>query len=206
MKYFITFLLLITILTYGQVMDTDFPLFVNISLIVLIFLISFLEKYSIVNKNFESDFRIRSQRKKVVGFLLVIATFWTTLIFLNENYKNLIFIVFIFWSDPITEFIMNFVYKMKKPYTLFIKDNELILNNRWTQKRNLNELTQIQFDRFSKNLKLDFKSKSTVTIKTVEYNVEDIEKLLEIMIEKSENNVFIPQNYESKIKKTAANT
>ncbi|TLG99004.1 hypothetical protein BZARG_03590, partial [Bizionia argentinensis JUB59] len=95
---------------------------------------------------------------------------------------------------------------MKKPYTLFIKDNELILNNRWTQKRNLNELTQIQFDRFSKNLKLDFKSKSTVTIKTVEYNVEDIEKLLEIMIEKSENNVFIPQNYESKIKKTAANT
>ncbi|QCE43386.1 hypothetical protein [Psychroserpens sp. NJDZ02] len=200
MKYFVAYILLIAILTYGQVMETDFPLFLNISLIVLIFLISFLEEYSIANKNFESDFRIRSQRKKIGGFLLVIATFWTTLIFLNENYKNLIFIVLILWSDPITKFSMYFVYKIKKPYTLFIKDNELILNNRWTQKRNLNELTQIQFDRFSKNLELNFKSKSAVTIKTVEYNVEDIEKLLEIMIEKSENYVFIPQNYESKIK------
>ena len=200
MKYFITLILLIIILTYGQVMETEFPLFVNISLIVLIFLISFLEKYSIVNKNFESDFRIRSQRKKIGGFLLVIATFWTTIIFLNENYKNLIFIVLIFWSDPITEFIMNFVYKVKKPYTLFIKDNELILNNRWTQKRNLNELTQIQFDRFSKNLKLDFKSKSEISIKTSEYNDDDIQKLLEILIEKSENNVFVPNNYEPNIK------
>ena len=200
MKYIITFILLITVLAYGQVMETEFPLVVNILLIVLIYLISFLEKYSIVNKNFDSNFRIRSYRKKTGGFLLVIATFFTTLFFLNESYKNIIFIVLIFWADPITEFIMNFVYKVKKPFTLFIKDNELILNNRWTQKRNLTELTQIQFDRFSKNLKLDFKSKSEISIKTIEYKTEDIEKLLSILIEKSENSVFIPQNYEPKIK------
>jgi len=76
----------------------------------------------------------------------------------------------------------------------------LILNKNWTQKRNLSELTQIQFDRFSKNLKLDFKSNSGVSIKTTEYKTDEIQTLLGILIEKSENEVFIPNNYEPKIK------
>ena len=90
--------------------------------------------------------------------------------------------------------------KKKKPFTLFIKDSELILNNRWNQKRDLTELTQIRFNRFSKNLKLDFKSKSEISIKITEYKTDDIQKFLEILIEKSENNVFVPNNYKPKIK------
>lgn len=200
MKYFIAFILLITILTYGQVMETEFPLVLNILLIVLIFLTSFLEDYMILNKDYESDFKIRSQSKKIGSFSLVIASFWTTLLILNDNYRNVIFIILIFWAHSIVEFIMHFIYKAKKPYTIFIKDNELIFNKRWHPKRNMTELTQIQYDRFNKNLKLDFKSKSGITIKTTEYKTEDIEKLLAVLIEKSENNVFIPQNYEPKIK------
>ena len=61
---------------------------------------------------------------------------------------------------------------------------------------------------FSENfqgfLKLNFKSKYRVSIKTTEYNTDDIEKLLEILIDKSEHNIFIPENYKSN-KKTAAN-
>ncbi|MGJ8734593.1 MAG: hypothetical protein ACSHW4_15665, partial [Cellulophaga sp.] len=62
------------------------------------------------------------------------------------------------------------------------------------------ELTQIRFDRFSKNLKLDFKSKSEISIKTTEYRTDEIQTLLGILIEKSENEVFIPNNYKPKIK------
>ncbi|AUC81039.1 hypothetical protein [Lacinutrix sp. Bg11-31] len=200
MKYFIPFILLITILAYGQVKRTEFPLALNILLIVLIFLTSFLEDYAILNNDYESDFKIRSQTKKISIFSFVIASFWTTLLIINDNYSNVIFIILIFWVHSIVEFIMHFIYNAKKPFTIFIKDNELILNKRWHPKRNLNELTQIQFDRFSKNLKLDFKSKSEISIKTTEYNADDIQKLLEILIEKSENNVFIPNNYEPKIK------
>jgi hypothetical protein len=118
----------------------------------------------------------------------------------NDNYRNVIFLIFIFWTFPLTDLIMWFIYKKKKPFTVFIRDNELILNKRWTQKRNLTELTQIQFDRFSKNLKLDFKSKSGISIKTTEYKTDEIQSLLEILIEKSENEVFVPNNYEQKIK------
>ena len=88
------------------------------------------------------------------------------------------------------------VYLQKeKPFTVFIKDNELILLKYGTKKRNLKELTQIRFDRFSKILKLDFKSESKVSIKATEYKPDDIKKLLGILIEKSENDVFTPQNY-----------
>ena len=205
MKYFIPLILLITILAYGQVMETEFPLALNITLVVLIFLTSFLWEYSALNNNYEADLKIRSQRKKIGIFDFVYAIFWTGILVLwNYNSESFIFLALIFWTFPLVELIMLFVYKKKKPFTIFIKDNELILNKRWTQKRNLTELTQIQFDRFSKSLKLNFKSKYRVSIKTTEYNTDDIEKLLEILIDKSEHNIFIPENYKSN-KKTAAN-
>ena len=201
MKYLIALILLITILAFGQVMETEIPIALNIALVILIFLTSVLWEYSVLNKNYKSDFKIRSQRKKIGILDFVYAIFWTaTLVIWNDNHDSLLFLALIFWTFPLAELIIWFVYKKEKPFTLFIKDSELILNNRWNQKRDLTELTQIRFDRFSKNLKLDFKSKSEISIKTTEYKTDDIQKFLEILIEKSENNVFVPNNYEPKIK------
>ncbi|NIK93221.1 hypothetical protein GZ212_13745 [Mangrovimonas sp. CR14] len=201
MKYFVTLILLIIILTYGQILETEFPLVLNIALVVSILLTTVLWEYSVLNKNYESDFKMRSQRKVFGIFELIYAIAWTMLLWLgNNSYRNVIFLIFIFWAFPLTDLIMWFIYKKKKPFTVFIRDNELILNKRWTQKRNLTELTQIQFDRFSKNLKLDFKSKSGISIKTTEYKTDEIQSLLEILIEKSENEVFVPNNYEPKTK------
>ena len=201
MKYFITLILLITILTYGQVVENEFPLVINIALIILIILTPVLWEYSVMNQSYDAEFKMKSQRKTFGIFELIYAVTWTLMLsFRSENYKNIVFLICIAWTFPIVDLIMWFIYKQKKPFTLFIKENELILNRRWKTRRNLTELTQIQFDRFSKNLKLDFKSKSEISIKTSEYKTEEIEKLLEILIEKSENNVFIPQNYEQKIK------
>lgn len=188
-------------MTYGQIMETEFPIVLNIVLVVSILLTTVLWEYSVMNKNYDSDFKMRSQRKEIGMFELINAIAWTLLLsFSNDSYKDVIFLILIFWTFPLTELIMWFVYKRKKPFTLFIKGNELILNKRWTQKRNLTELTQIQFDRFTKNLKLDFISKSGISIKTTKYKADQIQSLLEILIEKSENEVFIPNNYEPTIK------
>ncbi|WP_179377353.1 hypothetical protein [Winogradskyella wichelsiae] len=201
MKYFITLILLLTALSYGQIMEPEFPLVVNIVLILLILLTPVFWEYSVLNKNYESDFKMQSQRKVLGIYELIYAIAWTLLLsFSNDNYNDVIFLILIFWTFPLAELVLWFIYKKKKTLTLFIKENQLILVKRWTQKRNLTELTQIRFDRFGKNLKLDFKSKSEISIKTTEYNADDIQKLLEILIEKSENNVFVPNNYEPKIK------
>ncbi|WP_406684366.1 hypothetical protein N1F78_01145 [Seonamhaeicola sp. MEBiC1930] len=204
MKYFIVLILLLGTLCYGLVTDAEFSTFLNASLLFLIFLTLFVWEYSVLNKNFESDFKIKSYGKKINGFSMTIASFWTALLILNKYYDSFIFLVLFLWAHSIIEFTFHFIYKAKKPFTLFIKENEIILNKSWAQKRNLIELTQIRYDRFSKKLKLKFKSKSEISINTTDYKTEDIQKLMGILIEKSEHNVCIPQNYEPN-KKTAAN-
>mgnify|MGYP003665661914 CR=1 FL=1 len=201
MKYFITLILLITVLTYMELMETEFPLVLNIALVILIFLTVFFWEYSVFKNNIKADFKIRSQRKTISILEIGMAIAWTSIVlFLSGNRITFSYLIFVFWSIPFSEFIMWFIYKKKKPYNIFIKGNELILNRRWNLKRNLTKLTQIRYDRFSKNLKLDFKSKFEISIKSSEYNTDDIEKLLEILIEKSENNISIPNNYKPKIK------
>jgi hypothetical protein len=166
-------------------------------LVVLILLVSVLWEYSVLNKNYESDFKMQSQRKVIGIFEFINAVTWTLLLRFKHYDKNMIFLILMFWTFPFTELIISLIYKKKKPYTIFIKGNELILNKRWMQKRNLIELTQIRFDRFSKKLKLDFKSKSRISIKTTEYKTDDLQTLLKILINKSEYDVFIPNNYET---------
>ena len=90
---------------------------------------------------------------------------------------------------------MVYVYRKKQPYTIFINDNNLILNTPWKKERDLSELTEITFDRFSKDLELSFKTKSDITIQTKEYNSHEIDKFIEIIVSKSANNVCIPKNY-----------
>ena len=209
MKYTITLLILLVFLTYCTIKGNEFPLIVNIVLAVSIFTVFVAREYSIFNKNFESTFKMRSQKKTIKAikvFDFIFAIVWTLPLYFNNNYnKNTIIIFFILvCTFPVFELIIGFIYREKKPYTIFIKENELIIKQGWILKRNLAELNQIQYNRFSKNLKLDFKSKSEVSIKTTEYKIDDIQTLLEILIEKSENKVFIPNNYKPKIK-TAAN-
>lgn len=201
MKYFIAIVIsLIGLFVFGTILKTEYSLALEITFTILTFIIAFFWENSLIKKTFDSDFKIKSQRKTISLFDIGMATFWTIYLLILGDNSNISYLVFIFWAIPFSEFIMWFIYKKQKPYTLFIKGNELILNRRWIVKRNLTELTQIQYDRFSKNLKLDFKTKREVSIKTTEYKTNEIQQLLEILIEKSENNVFVPNNYEPKIK------
>lgn len=183
------------IFIFGQEKENTFPLVLNVVILVLISIILFLWEYSIFNKNFDYDFKIRNIDKKIAVFSLVYPAFWIILILFDENYQSNFILILFLLTFPITEIIFHFIYRIKKPYTIFVKGNELLLNNLWTQKRNLLDLKQIRFDRFSKDLKLDFKSKIEISIKTTNYNLDDINKLLEIMIKKSEHNVIVPNNY-----------
>ena len=202
MKYYIAILIsLIGLFVFGTILKTEYSPALEITFTILTFIIAFFWEYSLFNETINSDFMIKSQRKTISLFDIGMATFWTLyILLLSDNRETLGYLTFVFWAIPFSEFIMWFIYKKKKPYTIFINENELILKRCWTLKRNLTELTQIQYDRFSKNLKLDFKIKREVSIKVSEYKTDEIKKLLEILIEKSENNIFVPNNYESKIK------
>ena len=207
MKYFIGILItLIGLFVFGIILKTQYSFALKIIFSTVFFILAFLWEYSVLNKNFKSDFKMRSQKKVVSVFQIGMAAFWTLyILFLTDYKESLRFLIFVFWAMPIAEFIMWFIYRSKKPYTLFVNGNELILNKRWIQKRDLTQLNQIQFDRFSKNLKLNFEKKREISIKTTEYKVKEIQSLIDILIEKSEHNVFVPENYKPKIKTIANN-
>ena len=196
MKYNITIIILILVLIVGQILDSYYTLFLGIITVGLIYLIVFLWEFSIFKKDFESDYKFRSQRNSINIYNICIALLWTTLYLTQDNVSQFeIFMITCFWSLPLIEFIMCFIYKANKPFTIFIKDDELIINKRWFNIRSLPNLIQISYNSITKNLSLDFKSKSEITINTKEYKTVDIEKLLEIAIEKSDYNVFVPNNY-----------
>ena len=201
MKYYVVYLIsVIGLLVFGTTLKSEYSFVLQIVFSILIFIVLFFWEYSLFNKTFDSDFKIKSQRKTIRLFYIGMTIFYILMIMQPNNSETLRSLIFAFWAISFSEFIMVFVYKKRKPFTIFIKENELILNRRWTLKRNLTELIQIRYDRFSKNLKLGFKTKREVSIKVTEYKTDEIQKLLEILIKKSENNVFVPSNYEPKIK------
>ena len=195
MKYFITNIILLILLFYGEASNPGFHFIINITLVILFLYVNILWSYKVLNTDYEADFKMQSKRKaykisELVGVVIISLIYWY-----SDIFKNKIIIILIFWIHPISRFLLWLIFKKKKLYTIFIKDNELFFNNHWAKKRNLVELTNIRFDQLNKNLCFVFKSKSEISIKTTLYKTEDIQKLLEILIEKSENEVTIPKNY-----------
>ncbi|MEL1247811.1 hypothetical protein [Flavobacterium helocola] len=195
MRNTIILVLLILILSTGQIMELNFPISLNIFLVILIFTLIIFWEFSVLNKNFISDFKIRNCSRKLKFGSFINALFWTSLMLYDNKLKSLFFIILIMWLYPLIDIIIVYVYRKKQPYTIFINDNNLILNLPWKKERDLSELTEITFDRFSKNLELSFKTKSDITVQTKEYNKQEIDKFIEIIISKTKYNISIPKNY-----------
>ncbi|SHF22376.1 hypothetical protein SAMN05444377_10553 [Flavobacterium fontis] len=195
MKMIIILVLFYVILFTGQIMELNFPISLNVFLVAIIFTIIISMEFSILNKDFISDFKIRSYSRKLKFGNLFNAIFWTGLIVFDNQHKKLFVIILILWIYPFIDIVMVYVFRKKQPYTIFINNRNLILNGPWKIERDLSELTEITFDRYSKNLNLSFKTKSDISIQTKEFNKQDIDKFVEIIITKSENNVCLPENY-----------
>jgi len=157
--------------------------------------ISFLIEYFLLAKDFEADYKIRSQRKDFPKYGIVFTVaFLLFLVLIGMDFTTIGFIILVF-AVIMARLLLGIFYKKKKPYTLFIKGNELVLKREWIQKRDLRDLTDILYDRLYKEFWLYFKRNSRISIPTGEYEKEDIENFLKILLEKSDYDVSIPDNY-----------
>jgi hypothetical protein len=148
----------------------------------------------VFKKSFTADFKMRSQKKVMDIFHTGLALFWTFLLIDSnddETQNQNILVGMLLWMQPITSLLLYFVYKKKKPVTIFIKDDELIINNRWLQTRNLMYLIRIDESTFKRELNLNFKGKSEVSIPIKEYRTEDLQEFLKIIIAKSEQSLDV---------------
>ena len=83
------------ILFTGQIMEFNFPMSLNIFLVVIIFTIIISIELSILNKDFISDFKIRSYSRKFKFGSLFNAIFWTGLIVFDNQPKRLFILILI---------------------------------------------------------------------------------------------------------------
>jgi hypothetical protein len=198
MKYLVPIILLLTVFLVLLISENEFTFIVSVFILPLVFLILFLWEYSVFKVNFQSDFKIRSQKKVPITFDLVIAICWSILIItggIKPNFK-ILFIIMVF-IPVVINVIMFFLYRNKKPYTIHIVKNELITVDKWIQKRDITKTYKIQFDRINKKIKFSFDEGYQISIQTKDYKKEDIDELLKIIIKKSKYAIFIPNNYKA---------
>ncbi|ARV16299.1 hypothetical protein [Polaribacter sp. SA4-12] len=199
MKYFTTIILLLIVFSILIFFETTIAFFFNILIIPFFYLTLFYWEYSIFDKIVESDFKIRSYKKSLNNFKLIYGVCWLLFVFLGSNTMKIKILFFIlFGAFFVVNLMMSFLYKKRKPFTVFIKNSELIaIVDRWTQKRDIVGLNQIQFDRINKKIKFSFDEGYQISIQTKDYQKEDIDELLRIIIEKSKHPIFIPNNYKA---------
>ena len=195
MKYVTILLSILLFLGYSFFMG-DFSFTLNKLLVILVYALFFLWEYSVLQKSFEADFKIRSYKKVIGVFSIGLAVCVTLFLIYSSDYKiqkNDFFFVILFWLEPIILVQMYFIYKKENPFTILIKGDELILNQRRLQTRNLKHLIRIDKSTFTRELKLNFKGKSEVCIPIKEYNQTDFQEFLNILVEKSGHTVSIPK-------------
>ncbi|EDP95105.1 hypothetical protein U8527_12890 [Kordia algicida OT-1] len=188
MKYFIGIILVLIILLYGYLWKL--PLLISIVLLLLYFFILFFWEYAVLRYKISGEFQMRSYRKSLETFGFAIAIIWTLMYVIDLHTKGItnskLPIVILFWFGSLVNIIMYFMYKKKKPVTVFITGDWLHYNNRWKKKRDLKTLNYIGTSKLATDLILGFTEKSDVIIPMKEYKKEEFRQFLDILIEKSD--------------------
>lgn len=196
MKYFITILLLLSVVMYGIIYD--FSLIINISFTGLIIVTYILWEYSVLKNDFPANFTMKSYGKNFDKSNLLLAIMWSFFFIpsiYEDGFNTFAFSGLVIWIlIVLLDVFMNFVYKKKKPTTIFIDGDTLVYNNRWIQKRNLNNLNYIGITKYWNEIELGFKKKSDVKIPFKEYKPEEVRHFLDMLVEKSEHDVYLTDN------------
>ena len=196
MKYSVSLILLLIVFVTLLFFEGIIVLVLSALIIPIYYLILFYWEYSVFDRKVDSTFKMKSQ-KKIISWYHSFFLGQTIAITLNLNFDTsaiILLLVFVLMGI-VLELIIDFLYKKKKPYTLFIRSNELVRIEKWIVTRDITGLNRILFDRISKKFEFRFDKDYKLKINTLEYKKQDLDKLLEILLEKSKHPISIPNNY-----------
>lgn len=165
---------------------------VAVSLITAFIVYGLVEQYRLAKRQIEGEFIIRRQKVKVrLGLVLIVILQILSIIaddtlsFLKFSSTFLI-IVFII--------ILKLIVEKYKPMNLAVNGTSLIANYAQTVTHDLTQLTRMRLLGFSNDLILTFKSGKTVSINRDEYLHSDIQKLIAICKETSQEQLEVSDN------------
>ncbi len=196
MKYYIHLRLFITIAFVFVLFILEEELITYFILGTLLLAITILANIKWIDKNIEYDHRFKLIKKSIVfkNYLyipvLIIAYYTQPQ---EISIAGLLWLCFVLFIPMIVD---SWIIQYKQPYTLFIKGNILKINQLNTNlERMLSDVNKLEFSSRNKNLYIYFTTQEDVLVDIREYNILDIEKFIDCIIEKSGQSLELPYNY-----------
>ena len=168
-------------------------------LLLIVFLVKIYLSFSRFSRIIESEYELKSINGKIGIWNLVYATAFTVL-FLKTitDFPYIYILITLFWLDAIIDILKLIYYKIKKPATVFIKDEKFIQNARNVITKRITELNEIFYDKYFKTITLRFNGKD-LELNLREYELEDLKIFLEKLIIKSGNKIECPPDLLTKL-------
>ncbi len=192
---------LIQIIYFGILMSTifvDIPYsnFIVIVLTVLFFGYLIFEFNNLANNKLEGDLILRRQTKSVRLIFILLAL--VPIVFYFINGRNYFLQILLFWSIVIFDIVIYVQTKRRKPIGIIIKEKNLILNDFRNTRRNLSQLKSMKLNGLTDLIEMTFVNEKRLYIKRSEYLALDIESLIAICIERSQEQLLISDNLKNR--------
>ena len=162
------------------------------SLISAAIVYGMVDQYRLAKRQIEAELVIRRQKVKIKLALALIVILQILSIIFDDNLNifkfSSTFLIILF------VIILKLIVRKYKPVCLAVNGTSLIANYAQTVTHDLTELTKMKLLGFSNVLILTFKSGKTVSINRDEYLDSDIQKLIAICKETSQEQLEVSDN------------
>ena len=168
-------------------------------LLLIVFSVKIYLNFSRFNRIIESEYELKSINGKIRIWNLVYATVFTVFFMkIIKDFPNKYILITFIWLDTIIDIMKLFYYKIKKPATVFIKDEKFIQSARNVITKRITELNEIFYDKYFKTITLRFNGRD-LELNLREYELEDLKLFLEKLILKSGNKIKCPPDLLTKL-------
>ncbi|NNV53819.1 hypothetical protein [Limnovirga soli] len=189
--------LIILIIYLGILMSTtfvDIPYSNSIVIVLTVLFFGYLiyEFNNIANTKIEGDLILRRQTKMVRPLFILLALIPSVSYFINNRINFLQ--ILLFWSVVIFDIVISIFTKRLKPIGMVIKEKKLILNDFRNTNRNLSQLKSMKLNGLTDEIEMTFVNEKRLYINRSEYLAIDIESLISICIDASQEQLSISDN------------
>jgi len=191
-KYF--YILIARILVLSVIFFIDFPyrLYVIIALSLAIGFIQFLMKKAIRDREFIGQLLIRKRRNSVdFVFILLIAnllTFGIQKAWKENDFAIAGLIIFI------GTLVADRINRKEKSVYIAVNGQELLINEFWIRKLNIDDLTKIDFNASSDSFTISFSGKSEIKLNKNNFDYDDLIKLFSYLLQHRKQNVIVSES------------
>lgn len=172
--------------------DSPYKIFLLLFLAVAIVIADLYRRRTILGRPFNGDCIIRKQSERMgLSSLFLALTF--TILDLTEGRSRLNFAL-IFYTFFASEFIWYWMVKKLKPIYIVIENNILYINRPHLIKREISQITEINWTKVGDLLTIHFSDAPPITLDRDHYLKDDVFRLLAKFFEINPNTIRLNEN------------